>query len=381
MWSWKIGSVFGIALKIHATFPLALVYAAFQFGWGRSNPLPYALYGVLLVLLLFFCVLLHELGHALAAQRYKIPVAEIILLPIGGLAKLRMLRETPKEEFVIAAAGPMVNLIIAAILTPFLFIWFHTNYPGVMASWQNDAWGELLYIVSFSLRQISRMTVIGGLTYLIFANITLFVFNLVPAFPMDGGRLLRATLATFLKYRTATSIAVRTGQFMAVLSVFWALQGNYSLLLVAAFIFVSGSAELQRVQFRTILERGIVSSFMKRGLQPLFPQWNVYSAQLLAMQTGQQAFPVVENGRLLGLLTMSEMGPNTPTRTVGDAMIANYPVVNPQRTLYDAQVELAHHEQHTAAVMDQGIFLGIISLDDIEKGYYALLQGQRPLWI
>lgn len=384
MWSWKVGTIFGIALKIHATFPLALIYAAFQFGSSaRANEsqLLYALYGAVLVLILFGCVLLHELGHAVAALRLGVPVAEIVLLPIGGLAKLKMVRDNAKQEFLIAGAGPLVNLIISLILIPLLLGWLYFLYPDVMGSWQGYWRSGFWYVVSYSLRAIGDISVTGALTYLILSNVMLVVFNLIPAFPMDGGRLFRAFLAWFLPYRTATVIAVRIGQLLALVFGFLGFQNNPSLILVALFIFASGYVEIQRIQLRSVLELGSITAFMRRGLHPLFPQWNLYAAQLLSMQTGQSAFPVVESGRLLGLLTMREVDPATPQRTVAEAMVSDYPVVSPQGTLYDAQVALAHHEQYAAAVMDQGVLLGLISLDDIERGYNTLRQQQKPAFI
>jgi Zn-dependent protease len=384
MWSWKVGTILGIALKIHATFPLALLYAAYQFGStaGRGeNQLLYALYGAALVLVLFLCVLLHELGHAVAALRLGVPVAEIVLLPIGGLAKLKMVKDDAKQEFIIAGAGPLVNLIITIILIPLLVGWLYFLYPDVLSSWQGQWRSGFWYIVSYSLRAVSQISLTGALTYLILSNILLVVFNLIPAFPMDGGRLFRAFLAWFLPYRTATTIAVRIGQLLALVFGFFGFQNNPGLVLVAVFIFGSGFVELQRVQLRSVLELGTITAFMRRGLHPLFPQWNLYAAQLLSMQTGQSAFPVVEGGRLLGLLTMREVDATTPQRTVAEAMISDYPVVSPDGSLYDAQIALAHNEQYAAAVMDKGVLLGLISIDDIERGYNTLRQQKKPAFI
>lgn len=384
MWSWKVGTIFGIALKIHATFPLALLYAAYQFGSGaasRESQLLYALYGALLVLVLFFCVLLHELGHAVAALRLGVPVTEIVLLPIGGLAKLKMIKDDAKQEFLIAGAGPLVNLLISLFLIPVLLIWLYFLYPEVMSSWQGQWRSGFWYVISYSLRAIGQISVTGALTYILLSNILLVLFNLIPAFPMDGGRMFRAFLAWFLSYRTATVVAVRIGQLTALLFGFWGFRNNPSLIFVALFIFGSGFLELQRVQLRSVLEHGMITAFMRRGLHPLFPQWNLYAAQLLSMQTGQSAFPVVEEGRLLGLLTMREVDSTVPQRTVADAMVSDYPVVSPEGTLYDAQMALAHHEQYAAAVMDQGVLLGLISLDDIERGYNTLRQKEKAAYI
>jgi Zn-dependent protease len=383
MWSWKIGSLFGIDLKIHATFPLALLYAAYQFAFSPAadeNPWGYALYGAALVLILFVCVLLHELGHALTALRFKIPVSEIVLLPIGGLAKLKMVRDNPKEEFIIALAGPLVNLAITVLLIPVLLLWLVFLFPDVIGSWFSSGRVGWMYILNLCLRSIGDLSLLGALTYLILSNGMLVLFNLIPAFPMDGGRIFRAFLAWFLSYKTATVVAVRVGQAMAIVFGLLGFRAAPSLVLVAVFVFFSGYAELQRVQFRNVLEGGSITAFMRRGFTTLFPQWNLYSAQLLAQQTGQAAFPVVENGRLVGLLTLDQVNSVSTERTVSEVMSASYPVVAAQGTLYDAHIELALQEQYTAAVMDEGHLVGLISLDDIERGYLSLRPQKKALF-
>lgn len=373
MWAWRIGSVQGIDLKIHLTFPLVLVWAAVEFGGGRTDGTLFALYGAILVLLLFGCVLLHELGHALVALRCGVPVAEIILLPIGGLAKLRAMKDDPLEEFLITAAGPLVNALIALFLLPILLWLLGFLDPMV---WELAPGRGLRLFLGQMLRAMQRISVEGAVAYLFFANVTLCLFNLIPAFPLDGGRLVRAILAVLLPYRIATLIAVRLGQLLALLMALWGFREGGGMILVALFVLFGGRAELQRVAQREVLTRGNVSTYMMRGLHPLFPQWSLHSARLVAQQTGQRAFPVIEEGRLLGLLTVREIHQHSPASTVGEAMVADYSVLAPARTLYDAQVTLQGQDHFAAAIMEGGVLLGLLSVEDIERAYQALRHPQ-----
>jgi Zn-dependent protease len=379
MWSWHVGKILGIDLKIHMTFPLILLWAAWEFGNGRS--VSHAIFGATLVLLLFVCVLLHELGHALTAQRYGIAVEDITLLPIGGLAKFRAMQDHPVQEFVIALAGPLVNVVIAILLLPMIFLFTNALDPALVTHvTQRGGVSELGAILILLARAMRNISVEGALAYLFFANVMLTLFNLIPAFPMDGGRIFRALLAMRLNYKLATTIAVRVGQLLALLAVLLVFRGAQlgpGLLIIALFIFITGNAELHRVALREILARGQVGTYMMQGLHPLYPEWSLYSARLLAQQTGQRAFPVIDDGQLRGLLTVREMHNNPPSMTVGQAMVEEYPVLAPARTLYDAQLVLQSDDQFAAAVMEDNHLLGVLSLEDIERAYHSLRRQPR----
>jgi Zn-dependent protease len=374
MWSWHIGSIRGISLKIHFTFPLVLLWAAFQFGGGRGGDAQLALFGSFLVLVLFVCVLLHELGHALVALHYGIPVEDITLLPIGGVARLRIIRDSPLQELVIAIAGPLVNIAIAALLLPPLLYTSGLLQLGGGMFLPALEWRSILLIL---LRSMQRISLEGMLAYLFFANVMLALFNLLPAFPMDGGRILRALLALLLPYRWATVAAVRAGQLVALLLLVWGFRMSPGLLLIAIFVFVAGSAELQRVALRDVLVQGKVGAYMMQGLQPLYPQWNLYAARLLSQNTGQRAFPVVQDGALLGLLSVREIQKHAPGSTVGEAMVENFPVLTPSGSLYDAQILLQGNDHFAGAVMEGGVLLGLLSLEDIDRAYHSLRRRPR----
>lgn len=230
--SWKIARLFGIDLHVHVTFlivPLMVAFIALTNGSGIIGLVSM----MTLVMALFMCVVLHEYGHALTAKLFGIQTRDITLLPIGGLARLEDMPRKPWHEFWIAIAGPMVNVVIAFILGVILFA------TGGLSSW--------------SLFPTANQ---GLLASLFSMNVVLVLFNMLPAFPMDGGRVLRSLLATVLSYEQATLIATRTGQFMAVaLGLFGLLIGNPTLPFIAAFVFLGANAELHQVTQQAAFER------------------------------------------------------------------------------------------------------------------------------
>lgn len=359
MWAWRLGSVRGIDIKIHFTFPLVLLWAAFEWGTGPDGGLVRALFGALLISILFVGVVLHELGHSLAAMRYGIRVQDITLLPIGGVAQLRAMPDAPRQELVIALAGPLVNVLIAVLLFPIVSL--------VTQDLTRYGFWRLLTGTSLS----------SMVLYVFVANMSLVVFNLIPAFPMDGGRVLRAFLALWLDYGRATHVAVRLGQILAIGFAVLGLFQNPLLILVAIFVFISAGAELQRIALRDLLRRASVSQFLVAGGRALSPAWPLQAARLVALQTGQRAFPVVERGRLVGLVAANDLN-RLGFGVVGEVMNDDFPVLTPAATLYDAQTAMTARGQSTAAIVEAGTFLGIISLDDVERAY-AWLQRQPRL--
>jgi Zn-dependent protease len=228
-WSLNIGSLFGIRLELHVTFLLFVGWIAVNQGLLTGDALQ-AAEAVVLLLLVFGCVVLHELGHALAARRYGIATRDIVLLPIGGVARLERMPEQPRQEILVAVAGPAVNVAIAALLYALMKA---VEHPTDLA--------ELLR---------------GGvLETLLLVNVVMVVFNLVPAFPMDGGRVLRALLALRLPYMQATRIASAVGQgaalLLGVVGLFY-LQ-NWTLAFIALFVFLAAGEERALVQTRTSL--------------------------------------------------------------------------------------------------------------------------------
>ncbi len=224
-WSYSIGRVAGINIKIHVTFFLILLFGAVQ--WGGLSSVAAAAFGVLIMLLLFVCVTLHELGHSLAARAFGIKVNDIVLSPLGGVAFLTRLPEKPLHELIIAAAGPLVNVAIAVALL----------VAGALAG----VGPESVTGMASAIRQPSLSTL---WLWLILANVSLVLFNLIPAFPLDGGRIFRALLALVIGNVRATRVAAMVGQFMALsLGLLALFGGNFLLLAVAVFIFFAAAQE------------------------------------------------------------------------------------------------------------------------------------------
>lgn len=220
-WSINLFKVFGIQLAVHASFVLLLAYYGYE-GWVESG-VPGLLWSVGLISLFFVCVILHELGHSLTARRYGVRTSRILLLPIGGMAELEQIPRKPSAELLITVAGPAVNFVLVALLLPF-------------------AWHGI-----FSEEEVALYSPAGLVIQLCIANLIMGVFNLVPVFPMDGGRILRALLAIRLPYLTATYWAVMVGRVLAVLLAGWALyRENYLLAVLFMFIFFAGSAEYRQ---------------------------------------------------------------------------------------------------------------------------------------
>lgn len=357
--SLKLFSVRGIAVRMHLTFPLILIWAALQFGVLARGGWSGAAFGVIATSLLFVVVVLHELGHSFTAQRFGVEVKQIVLLPIGGVAQLARIPERPIEEFLIAIAGPAVNFGLAIIL-------------GVVA-WaaQFNLAFDRLPTLLLNLDGIS----IGSLFLYTFAsNLLLGVFNLIPAFPMDGGRVLRALLAMRLSYPRATVIAVGIGQTLAFLmGAAGFLRGDFFWVLIAIFIYTGAGQERQLVLTRSVLGDLKVEQAYSRGARLLPPEGTLRDAVDLTLNSFQADFPVCDGVQLRGLLTHSRLvealdkyGPDKP---IADVMISDIQAVTPNDDLLEVQRRLAETNVDALPVTQGGTFLGLITNRDINEIY------------
>lgn len=360
-WSIKIGRIFGIDIKVHLTFLFILIWGALNYG-GGAGPL----YGIIVTLALFTLVLLHELGHSLAAIGYGIPVRDITLLPIGGLARLERMPEKPLHELVVALAGPLVNVILAAILLPMILFWV------------------VGHGASFSLNMLREPGLMGLLFFLFTANVSLAVFNMLPAFPLDGGRVLRAGLGFFTPYQRATQIAVTVGRILAVgLGLVAIFTGQIFLALIAFFIFIVGGQEEQAVAARGLLRGVRVSQALTHNTVALSPGATVGQVASLMMTSRQPDFAVLDptTGQLLGVATshsvIQAMQQGRWRSRIGDIMqqARHVPVIALTATLDEVQEKLAQTSSRVAAVYDGLNFRGLISADDIYRVFQFLSQG------
>jgi Zn-dependent protease/CBS domain-containing protein len=300
-WSLPIIRIAGIQLRIHVTFLLLIVWLGL--GYYSQGGSAAAISGILVILLLFVCVVLHEFGHAFAAKAFGINTPDITLLPIGGVARLERMPEEPIQELIIAAAGPAVNLIIALCL-------FLTG-------------GSFVYPPTAGSSLIDVLLTI---------NVVLLLFNLLPAFPMDGGRVLRALLATRLSYARATQIAASIGQGCAFVFGFFGLFSNPFLLFIALFVYIGASQEAALAQMRDVSRRFPVSSAMVREFRSLPESATLEEAVDALLATSQHDFPVLdEAGNVAGILTrhdlIAALRKGDPTIRVGDVMRRDIPTV------------------------------------------------------
>lgn len=344
-WSLKLGNVGETAVHVHLTFFLLLVWVA-AIGWQQGGA-GAALDGLAFILLVFLCVVLHEFGHVLAARRYGIRTPSITLLPIGGVASLERMPEKPAQELVVAVAGPVVNVVIAGVL--------------MLAVGARFDLGD---IAEFQAAQASMTGRIATV------NVIIVLFNLIPAFPLDGGRMLRALLAMRLDRTRATVIAARTGQAFALLFAVLGLFGNPFLLLIAVFIFFAAQAESGHEQMRAAASGYRVRDAMISRYESLGPDSTADDAGRLLLVTTQQEFPVLAaDGAFLGMVTrrglidaIRDSGPRTP---VTEFMATDIGSVAEHEPLETAIAGVAASPSRAVAVRDrQNRFLGYVSAEN-----------------
>lgn len=347
-WSFSIGRLFGSELRVHATFFLLLIWigaATYMVGG-----LPAAIYNVLLVLAVFACVVAHEFGHALMARRYGIATPDITLLPIGGLARLERMPEKPMQEVAVALAGPAVNVVIWFVL---VVVFGAETRPDKLARLDDPA-----------LDFVGRLALI---------NIFLALFNMLPAFPMDGGRVTRALLSIRMGRVRATRIAAFLGQGMAFLfGLVGLLVLNPFLILIAVFIFIAASSESADVAMRDAARAAGVRDAMITAFESLRPDSTLHDAATALIRTTQHEFPVIDGrGHLAGFLTrralFAALAEGMPRATrVSEVMQTGMPTV-----VIKARLEAALDAMHRAGAPAVGVtdlsghFIGYITPENV----------------
>jgi Zn-dependent protease/CBS domain-containing protein len=359
-WSFRLGRISGINIQVHFTFFLILIWGAFNFG-GSAGPL----YGLLVTVTLFTLVLLHELGHSVAAMAYGIRVRDITLLPIGGVARLERMPEKPIQEFVVALAGPAVNVLLAVILAPIIFALAGGLGPMVL-----------------SMRSEPGLT--GLLTFLLAANVSLAIFNLLPAFPMDGGRIFRAVMGTFLNFERATAVAVTVGRVLAVgLGIFGIMTGQFFLALIALFIFTASGQEGAAVMAKSRLQGVNAGQALTPNTISLSPNATVAQAASMVMRGDRPNFAVVDpySRQLLGVVSSSDVARAVErdrwARPLSDIMrpAGEVPRVTRSTPLLEVQDKMESGASRVAAVYDGPFFQGLISADDVRRVLMFISRG------
>ena len=351
-WSLKIGRFAGIDVYMHVTFLLLVSWVAFLY-WRQGQSVLSAVVGVTFILAVFLCVVLHEFGHALTARRYGIKTRDIILLPIGGVARLESLPTQPLQELWVALAGPAVNIVIAAGL----YVW-------------------LAITASFEPLQTMSLTTGPFLERIMAVNIFLVAFNMIPAFPMDGGRVLRAVLATRIEYSRATQIAASIGQGIAILFGFIGLFYNPLLLFIAFFVWIGAAQEASLAQMRSAIGGIPVKQAMLTDFRTLHKADRLDRAIELTLVGSQKDFPVTDNGRIEGILTQSDLlkslSAGDRQNTVASAMQHEFVTVEALEMLETAFAKLKDCNCHTLPVTLDGKLVGLMTMDNL--GEYMRIQ-------
>jgi Zn-dependent protease/CBS domain-containing protein len=344
-WSWKIGRFAGIDVYIHSTFFLLLAFIGVV-NWLAERTLAGTIEGVGFMLALFGCVLLHEFGHALTAQRYGIKTRDITLLPIGGVARLERMPEDPKQELWVALAGPAVNVVIAGVL--------------------------YLWLASQSLLEpIANLSVSQGsfLERVMLVNVSLVLFNLLPAFPMDGGRVVRALLAMRMDYTRATQIAATLGQGMALIFGFIGLFSNPFLLFIAFFVWIGAAQEASLVQMKAALGGIPVSRAMVTSFESVPEGANLGTAIDVLLRGAQEDFPVTRDGQLVGVLErralvagLAQHGREVPVASI---MRRDFTTVEAGGMLEAALVSMQTCGCETLPVLRNGSLVGLLTKHNV----------------
>lgn len=345
LWSVNIGSIAGTKVRIHVTFLLFLVWI-FAANWAQGGA-DAAWNGLAFLLLLFACVLAHEFGHILTARAFGVATPDVTLLPIGGVARLERIPDKPSEEFLVAIAGPLVNVAITLVLV------------GLGASLSSQ---HLTAVESARVPMLDRLAAV---------NLFLAVFNMIPAFPMDGGRVLRALLAIKLGHVRATEIAATIGQASAFALGFIGLFTNPMLIFIAIFVYLAASSEAQLVAIRAMSRDVPVSVAMMTEFAVLTPDEHIDAAIETLLRTSQSEFPVVdEQRRLVGLLSRGDMiralKQRGPDAKVAEAMTTEIPVMSQRGRLEQAFRMLQEKEKPAVGIIDMaGRLVGLVTSETV----------------
>ncbi len=359
-WSLKLGSIGGIGVYLHWTFGLLIAWI-FLAHLGAGQTTGQAVVGVAFILALFACVVMHEFGHALVAKHCGVRTRDITLLPIGGVARMERIPDKAMQEFWVSVAGPAVNALIAGILFIVLALFDH---------WQ-------------PVRTLEGLE--GGFVeQLMWVNLFIGAFNLLPAFPMDGGRVLRSLLATRMGRRRATVIAANIGQVMAILLGVVGFFYNPVLIFIAVFVYLGAQAEMDYVETQSALEGLHVRDAMMTRFRTLAAGDSVGTAVEELLAGAQQDFPVLEDGQVLGILRRNDLvkalTDGRQTATVADVMYRECIPVDESDVLMMTLESMGNNQNSSVPVLGRGRFVGLLTLENISELLMvnAALTGVAP---
>jgi Zn-dependent protease len=337
-YSFKIFSVFGIPIELHISF-LALIVLIYIIAWFNFIPSINLLTAVLITLL-FATVVLHELSHSYFARRYGIKIERIVLLPIGGVSEMEELPKDPAQELRISLAGPVANLVIAAVS----------------------------FVVLIVLRPYLSTVLLGALYYFIVVNVLLGLFNLLPAFPMDGGRILRAFLAERMSFIKATKQAATIGKQFAIIMAIVGVFFNFFLILIAIFVYVGADSEYKSVVVSTLLGDDMVKDIMTTDVHTLSPENTIQDTLRTMFNEKHMGYPVMDNGTLVGIVTfedISKVPEDNREKPIGDVMSTELITSDPKEGLVQTIEKLNKNRIGRLPVLKDGKLVGIVSKTDI----------------
>lgn len=346
-WSLRLGKLLGIDVYVHFTFVLLLAFLGFSY-WSATHNVEAVLRGVAFIVALFGCVVLHELGHALMARRYGIKTRDITLLPIGGIARLEKMPEKPQQELWVALAGPAVNVVIAAVLL-----------IGLAAT--------------RGLSPVVELSATGGSYWqrLILLNLILVAFNLLPAFPMDGGRVLRALLSLRLGRRRATALAANVGQLMAIAFGILGFFYNPFLIFIGIFVYLGAQAEAAFVEQQSALTGLRVRDAMMTRFSTLAVRDTLAKAVEELLAGSQQDFPVMEHDLPVGMLRRNDLvkalAEGSQDAVVTAGMCKDCETVEESAPLQGTVESMRARQCATTPVMAGGRMVGLLTLENVAE--------------
>ncbi len=374
MKSLTLGRIHGIEIKLHPSFLLIALWVAYQWGVRQDSGIGGTIYGFVLVLAVFCLVLLHELGHSMMAHEYGLRVRDITLVPFGGIARIEQMPSRPRAEAMISLAGPLVNLAISALLFPLLLI------AGLATGDRS--------VQDFARFGLADISLTGFLFYLFLASLALAIFNLLPAFPMDGGRILRAAVTPFVGRQTATRVAVSIGVTLGVLiGILGLLSGEYLIVLVMLFVIVAAVAEGRTVRLEESMRRLRVGQFAvwdRGGVSPDDPI-------AVALRQGARDLAVTADGKLVGMVWRDQlvdaMSHGGLQRKISDIMDRRFVSISSDISVHDAQRIMGDSNQWSMPVADSGVYRGLFTAERLvhvqrhlasktpERRHFAQLSG------
>ena len=354
--SFRLTRVFGIDIDIHFTFFLLLLLFFVLLGPR----------GLALVIGVFFFVTVHELCHSVVALHFGIKVKRITLLPIGGVASMSEIPKKPHQELLISLAGPLSNVLIVIIF----------YFPLLMFLGKDT----LMYPIMVLTGQARFTGTFNVLAHIYWINLVLAVFNMIPAFPMDGGRVVRALLSYRMSYQNATHVAVRMGHIFALLFGYIGIvYGHIFLLIIAVFIYMAASSEGVQVDVRETIRKYIVQDVLAREFMHVSSEMPLSRILEIMFHTHQEDFPVLEDGKLKGMITRREVIQGVHVKgkdiTVGEIMRTGIPTVKVRTRLHDVQKLMQTLNISAIPVEKNGDIVGIVTLDDINRVYMVV--GER----